>query len=67
MPLFEYRCKSCGHAFEALVFGSRKPVCPRCENGDLEKQLSTFATGGSPARGAGSRASSAPSCSTRGG
>jgi len=42
MPLFEYQCRSCGHRFEALVIGSRTPVCPRCQSEDLDKQFSTF-------------------------
>ena len=66
MPLFEYRCKSCGHRFEALVIGSRKPVCPRCGSEDLEKQFSTFGLGGQ-GRGFGVGLPSGPSCSTGGG
>jgi len=40
MPIFEYVCKSCDHAFEALVRGSKTPVCPECKSEDLEKQFS---------------------------
>ncbi len=43
MPIFEYRCESCGHKFEAILFGSQTPECPKCHTGKLEKQLSTFA------------------------
>ncbi|MCC7007656.1 MAG: zinc ribbon domain-containing protein [Acidobacteria bacterium] len=43
MPLFEYICRDCGHAFEALVTASRLPSCPSCESQALEKQLSVFA------------------------
>jgi len=46
MPIFEYVCKSCRHAFEALVQGTGKPKCPACGGGRLDKQLSVFATGG---------------------
>lgn len=42
MPLFEYVCKKCGHAFEALIFGKQKAVCPKCQSQQLERQLSTF-------------------------
>jgi len=28
MPLFEYRCESCGHRFEALVYGAMKTGVP---------------------------------------
>jgi len=46
MPVFEYVCAGCGHAFEALVYGSEHAVCPECEGTDLEKQFSTFGTQG---------------------
>jgi putative FmdB family regulatory protein len=37
MPLFDFQCKSCGHEFEALVRGERKPACPECSSTDLER------------------------------
>ena len=40
MPIFEYRCKSCGQQFEALVRKSDTPTCPSCQSVDLEKLLS---------------------------
>ena len=43
MPLFEYRCKSCGRDFEALVTPSRPAACPSCGSTSLEKRLSVFA------------------------
>ena len=49
MPIFEYACRSCGHTFEALVFGGKVPPCPECESSSLEKLLSSFAVGGSQA------------------
>jgi putative FmdB family regulatory protein len=58
MPIFEYACRSCGHRFEALVFGGKVPPCPECEGADLEKLLSSFAVGGNP-----SGASVPPGCS----
>jgi putative FmdB family regulatory protein len=42
MPLFEYTCRGCGHRFETLVMGSRKPACPKCSSSELEKLYSTF-------------------------
>jgi len=54
MPLFEYDCKRCGHAFEALVRGSERPTCPACGSRSLEKRLSTFSASVS--------GSSLPSC-----
>ena len=43
MPIYEYVCKNCAHAFEVLVSGSSKPKCPKCEGIKLEKQYSVFA------------------------
>ena len=43
MPIFEYRCESCGHKFEAILFGEQTAECPQCHTEKLEKQLSTFA------------------------
>ncbi len=40
MPLYEYQCRQCGERFEALVMGSRQPVCPNCGSKDLEKAFS---------------------------
>jgi putative FmdB family regulatory protein len=44
MPMFEYTCEDCGHAFEALVYGETTPVCEVCGGKKLAKQFSTFAT-----------------------
>jgi putative FmdB family regulatory protein len=46
MPIYEYVCRGCGHAFEALVYGSERPRCPECKGEELEKQLSAFAAHG---------------------
>ena len=44
MPIHDYRCKACGHEFEALSRPQDPPVaCPSCKSGDLEKLLSGFA------------------------
>ena len=48
MPLFAYRCRSCGEAFQTLVMSGETPVCKACESADLEQQLSLIAT---PAKG----------------
>ncbi|HUI85244.1 MAG TPA: zinc ribbon domain-containing protein [Candidatus Binatia bacterium] len=57
MPIFEYRCESCGHRFEAILLGAQTPQCPRCHAEKLEQQLSTFAvsrsSSGPPAAGCG--------------
>ena len=43
MPIYDFRCKACGHEFEALVRHNDTPACPACRSGDLERLLSTFA------------------------
>ncbi len=40
MPIYEYTCKPCGHAFETLVRSSDVPACPQCASTELVKQLS---------------------------
>ena len=56
MPLYEYRCRDCGHQFEILQRlgeGAGGLACPRCRAAALDKQFSTFATAsGSGAAGA---------------
>jgi putative FmdB family regulatory protein len=41
MPLYEYRCKKCGHVFEKIVKFSDKPIkkCPEC-GGAVEQTIS---------------------------
>jgi len=44
MPIYEYRCTSCGKEFEVLVRGSSPaPQCPSCSSSELHKKLSAFA------------------------
>jgi putative FmdB family regulatory protein len=54
MPLYEYRCRECGHRFEVLQRlgqGADGLECPHCGAPGVEKQFSTFsATGGESAR-----------------
>ncbi|MDB5310361.1 MAG: zinc ribbon protein [Gemmataceae bacterium] len=47
MPLYEYRCRTCEHAFEALVAarGGEEVRCQRCDGTELDRLL------GLPARG----------------
>jgi putative FmdB family regulatory protein len=47
MPLYEYRCRDCGHRFEVLQGlgeGAGGLACPSCRAAALDKQFSTFAT-----------------------
>ncbi len=41
VPLYDFRCRACAAAFEALVRPPQDPVCPACGSADLEKLLST--------------------------
>jgi putative FmdB family regulatory protein len=73
MPLYEYKCKKCGHRFELIQsFSAEDPKeCPAC-HGEVERLISTPArahfkgTGfystdyGAKNSGAGSSESSAP-------
>lgn len=42
MPIYEYKCKECGHSFEIIqkVDEAPKTVCSEC-NGELYKVIST--------------------------
>ncbi len=40
MPIYEYKCNSCGKAFETLLIGSDQPECPACKSTDLARLLS---------------------------
>jgi putative FmdB family regulatory protein len=60
MPIYEYRCQSCGNEFEALVFGSETPTCSSCDSGDVCKLMSTcgFVSKGAGGETVGASASS---------
>jgi putative FmdB family regulatory protein len=51
MPIFEYVCSKCEHRFEALIFGSQKAACPKCQSKHLAPQLSVFAMSGRSSSG----------------
>ncbi len=42
MPIYEYYCRACGHALEALQKVSEPPLseCPACQQPSLTKQVS---------------------------
>ena len=46
MPIYEYRCGSCGKRSSALLasYASPDPACPHCAAARLERLVSTFAT-----------------------
>ena len=50
MPIYEYKCLSCGHLFEKIVKLNEKPDCPECESAELEKQFTAAAVSTSKSR-----------------
>jgi putative FmdB family regulatory protein len=41
MPMYEFKCEPCDHAFETLVRSSSDvPHCPKCKGTTLVKQFS---------------------------
>ena len=66
MPLYEYRCQPCDHAFEALVRnGSDVVRCPKCGGDEVGKQFSVPAA--TPSGTLGYTPASAPGLSMGGG
>ncbi|MBW2059007.1 MAG: zinc ribbon domain-containing protein [Deltaproteobacteria bacterium] len=54
MPIYEYRCKACGHVFEMIRGISDKDeevVCPECRRMEAEKLLSLFSSSGTASQG----------------
>jgi putative FmdB family regulatory protein len=56
MPIYEFKCDSCGNQFEKLVRRAGETdglSCPSCGEQHLSQQYSTFAAhaNGSPGRG----------------
>lgn len=54
MPIYEYQCRACGHAFERLTTRAQADAvaCSRCGSPKAERVLSVFGVGA----GAGSAA-----------
>jgi putative FmdB family regulatory protein len=64
MPIYEFICDACAHAFEKRVPSNRsRVVCPKCESAKVTKQFSTFAFKGE-VRFVGSRGGSCRGCSS---
>jgi putative FmdB family regulatory protein len=40
MPIYDFKCRSCGDQFEELVRGDEAPACPACGAADAERLLS---------------------------
>ena len=47
MPIFQYKCKKCGHVMDFLESSSKKVEhkCEKCGSSDMQKQLSSFSCG----------------------
>jgi putative FmdB family regulatory protein len=58
MPIFEYKCNSCGEDFEKLVFGNQEMSCPKCSSKEIKKKFSVFCAAGTEKPLAGTAASS---------
>ena len=69
MPLYEYRCPECRHAWDSLQqrWDSPAPACPACGARRSERRLSTFAVvaSGAPAAKAREGACGTDSCACR--
>lgn len=56
MPIFEYKCKSCGSKFEVFHKTLSNPddvVCPKCNSKESQKVFSTFSSAGFSASSSG--------------
>ena len=43
MPIYEYKCATCGHVFEDMVLSSKDPgpqACPKCADAKIERLIS---------------------------
>ncbi|NIQ38114.1 MAG: zinc ribbon domain-containing protein [Proteobacteria bacterium] len=49
MPIYEYRCKACGHIFE-MIRGTNEEdgglLCPACHRRGVERLMSSFSSAG---------------------
>ena len=64
MPIYEYKCESCGTKFEKLVRRNAEAAelgCPSCGDKHLNQEFSTFASHANGGIGAGAEAPSCPS------
>jgi putative FmdB family regulatory protein len=66
MPVFEYKCRQCGHRFEFLVLHSSPAVeCPACQTRDLEQLISLCAISSEATRQANLSAAHAKAAAVR--
>ncbi len=46
MPVYEYKCTSCGYEFEKLVRSHQVVACSHCSSENIIKKLSVFGMSG---------------------
>jgi putative FmdB family regulatory protein len=67
MPIYEYVCEACDHAFEKRVPSSRTKVrCPACDSPRVARQFSTFAFKGERGFVGSTKGASCSGCSSSG-
>ena len=50
MPIYEFKCKECGHEFEVIMRASANKedvVCPKCHAKNQDRLMSAFSSGSS--------------------
>ena len=64
MPLFEYKCRKCGHVTVFLEKAGRggRHACEECGSAQMDKVFSTFAARSGAAGSSGQRRCSAGTC-----
>jgi putative FmdB family regulatory protein len=63
MPLYEFRCASCGHQFEELIFKTSEVedlTCPTCGAKQVNQLMSAFSTASSRSSSGSSNSSCGP-------
>ena len=64
MPMYEYKCNSCGEIFEELVPVSKRDAsercCPKCGSKDVKRNISHVA----PAQVDGGKSTESSTCPT---
>ena len=48
MPIYEYRCESCGQVssfFTRSIGSPLEPICSHCKSPDMQRRMSSFAMG----------------------
>jgi putative FmdB family regulatory protein len=68
MPIYEYKCRKCGHTFDVLFRSRDEKVavaCPECKSTRTQKLMSAFAgkIGNTSTGGASCGSCAATSCS----